>query len=375
MMETIYAMALSHMPRMSLSNINMLYTTLGSATAVFENRHNIRDILPDATQRLCDTIKDMDEPLKRAEAEMEFAQKKNIRCLTMQDADYPQRLLECPDAPIVLYFCGNANLNSSRIINIIGTRHCTEYGRDICTHFISDLQRHLPDVLIVSGLAYGIDINAHRAALDNGMQTIGVLAHGLDRIYPSVHRTTAANMARQGGLLTEYMSQTIPDKLNFVRRNRIVAGMCDATIVVESAAKGGALITAELAESYHRDVFAFPGRVYDQYSEGCNRLIKSNRATLIQTADDFLSAMGWETQHSNSPAPLQQELFPELTDDERLIISTLKKVDDKQINQIVVETGLPFSRISSLMFELELKGLVRVLGGARYKLCKRQDNK
>ena len=275
MTETLYAMALTRIPRMSLSNINMLYTTLGSATAVYEHRNSIRDVLPDATERLASALRGMDEALKRAETELEFAQKKHIRCLTMQDADYPQRLLECPDAPIVLYFCGNANLNASRIINIIGTRHCTEYGRDICRNFIADLQRHHPDTLIVSGLAYGIDINAHRAALDSGMQTVGVLAHGLDRIYPSVHRTTAASMAHQGGLLTEYMSQTAPDKINFVRRNRIVAGMCDATIVVESAAKGGALITAELAESYHRDVFAFPGRIYDQYSEGCNRLIKA----------------------------------------------------------------------------------------------------
>jgi DNA processing protein len=271
----------------------------------------------------------------------------------------------------VLYFCGNANLNSSRIINIIGDRHCTDYGRDICTHFISDLQRHLPDTLVVSGLAYGIDINAHRAALSSGMPTVGVLAHGLDRIYPSVHRSTAANMVQQGGLLTEYMSQTTPDKLNFVRRNRIVAGMCDATIIVESAAKGGALITAELAESYHRDVFAFPGRVSDQYSEGCNHLIKSNRATLIQTADDFLTAMGWESKSDSHSAPLQQELFPALTDEETLIVQTLQNVDGKAINQIVVETGLPFSRVSPLMFELELKGVVRVLGGARYKLIRR----
>ena len=371
MTETLYAMALTRIPRMSLSNINMLYTTLGSATSVYEHRNSIRDVLPDATERLASALRGMDEALKRAETELEFAQKKHIRCLTMQDADYPQRLLECPDAPIVLYFCGNANLNASRIINIIGTRHCTDYGRDICRNFIADLQRHHPDTLIVSGLAYGIDINAHRAALDSGMQTVGVLAHGLDRIYPSVHRTTAVNMAHQGGLLTEYMSQTAPDKLNFVRRNRIVAGMCDATIVVESAAKGGALITAELAESYHRDVFAFPGRIYDQYSEGCNRLIKSNRATLIQTADDFLEAMCWSNPQAASPAPLQQELFPELTAEEQLIVGTLEKADDKQINQIVVETGMPFSRVSSLMFELELKGMVRVLGGARYKLIRR----
>lgn len=371
-METLYAMALSRVPRLSLSNISMLYEQMGSAKAVYDHRYCVRDVIPDATDRLVEALGGMDEALKRAEAEMEFAQKKNVRCLTMGDADYPQRLRECPDAPIVLYYCGNADLNAVRMINIVGTRHCTEYGRDVCRGFLTDLQRYYPDTLIVSGLAYGVDICAHRAALDCGMQTVGVLAHGLDRIYPSVHRATAVNMVGQGGLLTEYMSQTNPDKLNFVRRNRIVAGMCDATVVVESATKGGALITAELAESYHRDVFAFPGRVYDRYSEGCNRLIKANRAVLIQTAEDFLEAMCWNNPlATENVKPRQQELFVELSQEERLIVSTLEGVDDKQVNQIVVETGLSFSKVSALMFELELKGVVRVLGGARYKLVRR----
>ncbi len=361
-------MALTKVRHLSLSNIHSLYAELGSAEAVFEHRGDIRAVLPDATERLQNALMDMDEALKRAEAEMEFLEKKNVRCLTMSDDAYPLRLKECPDSPIVLYYCGSADLNVVRVVNIIGTRHCTEYGRDICRNFIADLQRYYSDVLVVSGLAYGVDINAHRTALDCGMQTVGVLAHGLDRIYPSVHRNTAAQMVSQGGLLTEYMSGTNPDKVNFVRRNRIVAGMCDATIVVESAAKGGALITAELAESYHRDVFAFPGRVYDKYSEGCNNLIKANRAVLIQTAEDFINAMCWHNPLETAKTPVQPLLFPELAKDESVVVKALEGVDDKQINQIVVETGLSFSTVSSILFELELKGVVRVLGGGRYRL-------
>lgn len=361
-------MALTRLRHVSLSNLHALYRAAGSATAIYENRHDLRTILPDATDRLVNALQDFDEALKRAETEKAFADSKKVKCLTIGSPDYPQRLCECADAPLVLYYCGNADLNASRIINIIGTRHCTEYGRDICRNFITDLQRYYPDTIIVSGLAYGIDINAHRSALESGMQTVGVLAHGLDRIYPSAHRTTAVNMVQNGGLLTEYMSGTNPDKINFVRRNRIVAGMCDATIVVESANKGGALITAELAESYHRDIFAFPGRVYDKYSEGCNLLIKSNRATLIQTAEDLLNAMCWPNPLEQTSQVRQQELFPELTEEETIIVNSLKDCDDKQVNQIVVETGLSFSRVSSIMFELELKGLVKVLGGARYRL-------
>ncbi len=370
--EELYAMALSKVRHLSLSNVHSLYAELGSAEAVFAHRKDIREVMPDASERLVNALRDTDEALKRAEAEMEFLQKKkkNVRCLTMNDEDYPQRLRDCPDAPVVLYYCGTANLNAVRVVNIIGTRHCTDYGRDICHNFITDLQRYYPDVLVVSGLAYGVDINAHRTALDCGMQTVGVLAHGLDRIYPSVHRSTAAQMVAQGGLLTEYMSGTNPDKINFVRRNRIVAGMCDATIVVESASKGGALITAELAESYHRDVFAFPGRVYDKYSEGCNNLIKSNRAVLIQTAEDFINAMCWQNTLEAAKSPTQPLLFPELTEEEMLVVKCLENVEDKQVNQIVVETGLSFGRISSILFELELKGVVKVLGGGRYRLIK-----
>lgn len=187
---------------------------------------------------------------------------------------------ECDDAPLALFYRGNADLNTLHIINIVGTRHATPYGQDICTRFLADLSVLCPNTLIVSGLAYGIDIHAHRAALQNHFKTIGVLAHGLDRIYPAEHRKTAVSMLEQGGLLTEFTSGTNPDRQNFVKRNRIVAGMSDATVVIESAAKGGALITAELAESYHRDCFAFPGRCNDEYSIGCNNLIRKTRQCL-----------------------------------------------------------------------------------------------
>ncbi len=368
--EIICTMALAKVKSLSLSNALMLYRSLGSAEAVFDHKNHIQDCIPDATERLVSALNNTDEAMKRAEVEMEFVMKNRIRCLCINDDEYPQRLKECGDAPLCLFYCGTANLNAGHIVSMVGTRKCTEYGKDLCRSFIADLKRYCPNLLVVSGLAYGIDIHAHKAAIENGMDTVGVLAHGLDMIYPSVHRQMAAQMTKQGGLLTEYMSATVPDKGNFVRRNRIIAGVCDATIVVESAVKGGGLITAELAEAYHRDVFAFPGRVYDEYSEGCNRLIKDNKAVLIQSAEDFINAMCWENPLLSKKEPRQQELFVELTEEERMIVETLKNVDDKPVNHIVVESGIPYSRVSVLMFELEMKGVVVPVGGARYRLLR-----
>ena len=271
---------------------------------------------------------------------------------------------------MLLVYKGTANLNSLHIINLVGTRHATEYGRDICQRFISELHEIMPDVLIVSGLAYGIDINAHRAALQYGMNTVGVLAHGLDRIYPAVHRRTAAEMLNHGGLLTEYPSGTNPDRQNFIKRNRIVAGMSDATIVVESAAKGGALITADIAESYNRDCFAFPGRIGDEFSIGCNALIRNNRATLLQSAEELVKAMNWDYTPASSPREgIQRQLFPDLTPEEELVTSQLEKnPDGLQINTIVVNTNIPINRMTGILFEMEMKGIVRALAGGVYKL-------
>ena len=294
-------------------------------------------------------------------------EKNHICCLTINDAEYPSRLRECDDAPLVLYTLGTANLNASHVVSIVGTRKATEYGRDLCASFVRDLTAAIPDVLIISGLAYGIDVAAHRASLASGASTVGVLAHGLDRIYPSVHRTVAAQMAKQGGgLVTEYMSVTEPERQNFVQRNRIVAGMADAVVVVESAAKGGSLITAEIAQAYNRDCFAFPGRVGDEYSRGCNNLIRDNRAALITSAADFLKAMNWDSA-AVAEKTVQRELFVELTPDEERVLTLLRKhSEDVHINMLAVETDIPAGRLISILCSLEMKDLVRTLAGARY---------
>lgn len=369
--EIIYSIALTQLKGLSLLNARTLLDTVGSATEVFAHRKDILSIIPDASRRLVETLSNADEAVKRAEEEMTFVEKKGVRVLTLHDDDYPQRLRECEDAPLVLFTCGSAKLNAKRIISVVGTRKCSEYGREMCHNLIADLKRQCPDVLVVSGLAYGIDICAHRAALENGMSTVGVLAHGLDMIYPSMHRQTAIDMIRQGGgLLTEYLTGTRPEKMNFVRRNRIVAGLCDACIVVESAEKGGSLITAELALDYNRDVFAFPGRTYDEQSKGCNNLIRRHQATLITCASDLTELMGWaDTQaKASTPQAIQKELFPDLTEEEQALLNTLKDVDDKHINQIAIDANIPYSRTSMILFDLEMKGLIRALGGARYKI-------
>lgn len=305
----------------------------------------------------------------RAEREMEFVEKNRLTCLTLQDEAYPSRLRECEDAPIVLFFKGNADFNRLHIINMVGTRRATEYGKQFCADFIHDLSVLLPDVLVVSGLAYGIDIHAHRAALADNISTVAVLAHGLDRIYPFVHRKTAVDMLANGGLLTEFLTETNPDKHNFVSRNRIVAGMCDATIVVESAAKGGSLITADLADGYHRDCFAVPGRVTDTASIGCNQLIRDNKAALVQSAEEFVRTMGWGSAESALKAEgIQRNLFPELTAEEELVVRILTRQGDSHINTLVVEADIPVNRMSALLFELEMKGVVKTLVGGVYHL-------
>ena len=372
--EIVSSIALTKLNGLSLLNARTLLDSLGSASEVFAHRKDIVGVIPDASKRLVAAFDHTDEALRLAEEEMKFVEQKRLRVLTLNDVDYPQRLRECEDAPLVLYYCGSANLNSQRVISIVGTRKCSEYGREVCNNFIADLKRYYPDTLIVSGLAYGIDVCAHRAALDNGMSTIGVLAHGLDTIYPSMHRQIAADMVhRQGGLLTEYGVHTTPEKGNFVRRNRIVAGMCDACIVVESSERGGSLITAELAMEYNRDVFAFPGRVYDEYSRGCNNLIRRQQATLLTGVEDLLEAMGWANPLATDvakPRAVQQELFPEINDEERALLNTLKDVDDKHVNQIAIDSNIPYARASMILFDLEMKGLVKALGGARYRLIR-----
>ena len=369
--ETLYAIALTRISYFNIATCLQLYRKLGSATAIMENRNNIKDVISDASPRLVHALSDVSEALHRAEAELEFDNAHAIRPLTMECDDYPERLRDCDDAPIVLFYRGNADLNQRRIVSIVGTRHCTAYGQDILTKFCQDLKELCPDVLIVSGLAYGVDICAHRNALRNSFDTIGVLAHGLDMLYPSAHRDTAKDMLSHGGLLTEFLTNTNPDKMNFVRRNRIVAGIADATIVVESAARGGSLITADIAQSYARDVFTFPGNVNSTYSEGCNNLIRDNKAALITCAEDFVKAMGWEQDNQVKEARakgIERQLFPELTAEETRIVELLQRNNDLQLNIIAVQTGLPIGNISALLFSLELKGVIKLYAGGVYHL-------
>ena len=366
--EQIYSIALTMVPGIGHIGAKRLVEGMKSATDVFRFRKELAQRLSGVHERVSGAL-DCPSIIARAEQELVFLQKNHIQCLTFHDEAYPSRLRECEDAPVVLFYKGNADLNALHIINMVGTRHATDYGTQLCTTFLRDLKALCPDVLVVSGLAYGIDIHAHRAALADNISTVAVLAHGLDRIYPFVHRKTAVDMLANGGLLTEFLTETNPGKHNFVSRNRIVAGMCDATIVVESAAKGGSLITADLADGYHRDCFAVPGRVTDAASIGCNRLIRDNKAALVQTAGEFVKTMGWGgTEPSSKAEGIQRNLFPELTDEEGTIVRILARQGDLHINALVVEADIPVNRMSALLFELEMKGVVKTLVGGMYHL-------
>ena len=369
--ETFYAMALTRLTNFNFQQALEIYKAAGSAQNLYEHRNEVDDMIEGCTPRLVEALKDWGDAMKRAEAEVKYMEEHKIRACTLLDDDYPQRLLECADAPLVLYYKGNSDLNQTRIISMVGTRQITNYGRDLCHKFIRELNELCPQVLIVSGLAYGVDICAHRESLANGYETIGVLAHGLDQIYPYHHRDTAAQMVEHGGLLTEFMTQTNADKANFVRRNRIVAGMSDSTIVIESAAKGGSLITAEIAQNYDRAVFAFPGNVGQPFSEGCNNLIRDNGAGLISSAEDFVKAMGWEYDAVRRQAladGIERQLFPELSPEEQKIVSLLQQTNDLQLNIISVKTGIAIHQITAMLFQLEMKGVIKPLAGGMYHL-------
>jgi DNA processing protein len=369
--ELFYTIALTRMTGFNSQMALQLYQELGGGQAVYEHRADIASHVPDCSPRLVEALKNWDDALKRAAVEMEFITKHNIRALALNDEDYPVRLRDCADAPILLYYKGCADLNQRFVVDIVGTRHCTTYGQDLVRRFVTRLKELCPQVLIVSGLAYGIDICAHRQALSAGFETVGVLAHGLDQIYPNHHRQTAIEMVAHGGLLTEYMSQTEPIANNFRQRNRIVAGCSDATIVVESAYKGGALITARIAQDYGRDVLAFPGAVGAPYSEGSNNLIRDNKAGLITSADDFVAAVGWPTvaqQQKIVSSAVERQLFPDLSTEEQVIVTQLQQTNDLQLNILSVKTNIPIGQLTALLFQLEMKGIVKPLAGGTFHL-------
>ena len=371
--QLLYNIALTRIGHFSLASALHLYRTLGSGEEIFLHRNEIKDILPDCSPRLVENFKDWSEPLKRAEVEMDFCRSHDIRVLCLGESDYPKRMEECADAPLVLYYKGNANLNQSRVINIIGTRHCTTYGADFIRRFLHDLKTICPEVLVVSGLAYGVDINAHQQSLAVGYETVGVVAHGLDYLYPSAHKDTAREMVNHGGLLTEFMTCTNADKGNFVRRHRIVAGMSDACILIESAGHGGGMITAGIAFDYGRDVFALPGRVGDHFSEGCNKATSENKALLLTSAEDFVKTMGWEDDAMRIEAQkrgIERQLFPDLSPEQQRIVNALSETNDLQLNQLSVKSGIPIGDITSILFQMEMMGVVKPMAGGNYHLFK-----
>ena len=361
----VYKIALSMIPGIGDVLARNLIAYVGSVEGIFGEKMKTLAKVPGIGEVNVRRIKE-NGILKKAEKEVEFILKENIKVLFYTEKEYPRRLKTCVDAPIILYTKGNMNLDEQRIISIVGTRNATDYGKHICDEFIMKIAERKYQALIVSGLAYGIDINAHKAALKYNLPTVAVVAHGLDMIYPSLHREVALKMLDNGGMVTDFPSETQIDPAYFVRRNRIIAGLADATIVVESAKKGGALITAEIASSYNRDVFAFPGRVGDNSSKGCNQLIRNNGASLIEGIDDLEFFMGWETKPEKKVS--QSKLFVDLLPDEEKVVKLLRENGELFIDQISAELSLPVSRTSALLLNMEFKNILAVLPGNIYRL-------
>lgn len=362
-----YRIALSAIKGMNRLLAETLISLTGDVSAFFTLSQRELAELTGWDSRLFSEV-ERGKALMMAGEEVAFVRRKGITPLFFTDADYPQRLLECDDAPLMLYYKGCATLQAPRVVSIVGTRHATPYGKNFVETLVHDIAEACPDTLIVSGLAYGIDVAAHRAALRYGLPTVGVLAHGLNTIYPAQHRNTAIQMLESGGLLTEYASSQATHKGFFLARNRIVAGVADAVVVVESGVKGGSLFTATIAGDYHRDVFALPGRVGDISSMGCNELIRNNKASLLTSADDLIEAMGWASRRQQpTQASLSVQNNVELTPEEQRIMQYLATQDDAQINRMAIELNTPIATLSATLVELEFKGCVIALPGGVYR--------
>jgi DNA processing protein len=363
-MSLVHKIALTMIKGVGGKLAKQLLIHFGSATAVFAaSRKQILKI-EGIGEKITTSIL-QNNALEKAEEQLDFIEKHDIKVLFYTDDDYPKRLRNCYDAPLVLYYKGTVDLNHHRIISIVGTRNATSYGRSLCRQLAEALQ-HL-DVVILSGLAHGIDAAAHKEALNFAIPTVGVLGHGLDRIYPAVHRPLTTKMVQHGGLLTEFLPGTAPDRENFPKRNRIIAGISSVTVVVEASLKGGALITAELANSYHRDVYAFPGRTTDEFSEGCNFLIKTNRAALINHAKDLIYYLGWEEQQPKKQH-IQSQLALSLTAQEQTVMAALQNAA-VGIDELSRITELPQSKLAISLLTLEMQGLLISLPGKMFKLA------
>lgn len=362
--ELLYQIALTLVPHIGDVHAKALVQHFGSAEAIFKASKKELNSLEGIGEVRASALKKFND-FQTAEKEIAFIEKYAIKPLFLNDKNYPQRLLNCYDSPPMLYYKGNADLNAAKIIAIVGTRSNDDYGKTICEKLIEDIAQE--GITVISGLAFGIDSIAHKTCIKQKVKTIGVLAHGLDRIYPSQNTSLAKQMTQDGGLLTEFKSKTNPDRQNFPARNRIVAGISDCVIVIETGIKGGSLITAELGNGYNKDVFAFPGRITDTKSEGCNYLIKTNKAGLITSAADLLLNMGWVQQPKVSPKR-QRELFIELTSDEKIVVEVLKENDSVHIDELYFKSKLSSSAIAQALLLLEMQGIVDSLPGKIYKL-------
>jgi DNA processing protein len=362
----LHAVALTMVPGIGCLTAKKLIAYTGSVEGVLkEKRSNLLKI-PGIGDFLADEIAKA-EVMAKAEKELEFLKKYNIRASFYLDDDYPARLKHCADSPVVLYSKGNCNLDSPKVLSIVGTRKATDYGRAFCEKLITSIAAKHNDVIIASGLAFGIDIASHKAALKAGIPTIAVMGHGMTTVYPAEHSKYAREISQNGALVTEYISDTKADRALFVRRNRIIAGLSDAVIVVETAKQGGALATAEFANSYNRDVFAVPGRIDDPQSHGCNMLIKQNKAALVESVEDIEYMLGWAVDDTNKPKVIQRNLFTELTAEEKLIMEVLERHDAAHIDIVSLESEMPVSRVSSLLLKLEFEGMLRSLPGKMYR--------
>ena len=368
-MTMIHTIALSLLEGLTQNKTLTLLRHTNDAQLIFEQPDvALADFAPSFQQEVMHLLRaNGAKALQKAQAEWEFCQEHGIRPIAITASDYPQRLKDCPDAPAVLFYRGSAEWNVPHVLSVVGTRRISPYGKDLCRMFCQELARLFPDTLVVSGLAYGVDVHVHKACLEQQLPTIGVLAHGLDQIYPAAHRNTACEMLKNGGLLTEHPRGVRPFAGNFVRRNRIVAGMADATIVIESADHGGALITARLAGEYNRTVCAFPGRTTDKFSEGCLHLIRQRRAELVTSATDVLELLNW-IEPAQPDAPVQLELFgPLLTPDQQLMARVLQDNDGCTLSQLMLHTGFDLPKINTLVFELEMLNCISLSSGNCYR--------
>ncbi len=360
-----HKIALGLIPGVGDINARKLVSHLGSVEAVFEESCRNLVKIPGIGASLARSISDRSY-LEVAEREADYVTRNNIRTYFYLDADYPFRLRQCDDSPVVFFFRGNCNLDESKILGVVGTRNSTPRGRELCDRIIGGLAAAHPGMVIVSGLAYGIDIASHKAALSFNLATIGVLGHGFRTIYPSIHKPVAEAMLKKGGLVSDFVSGELPERNNFIKRNRIIAGLSDAILVVESGVKGGALITADIAASYNRDVFAVPGRPEDQWSAGCNSLIKTNKAALVESAADIEYLLGWKTEKSK--VPVQRSLFSELDENEQMIYELISREGESGIDHICRTLDIPVFRLSPVLLQMEFRGLIKCCPGNIYRM-------